>query len=728
MSGSKYNEGYSFNPSTFLYLQPEIQVREDIKTVEEAKEYYDSVKDDPNMVVEIDTYIWSTVNIPKRFDALIYLIAHKYEMNTSPLNEAIRLSMQIDKFSYCEINDGGNFQPTIKSVSKLIDDDVFQFDVTGSFMIKDESLKIGDIVQIQAVGNNLTFQTVTVIEIIDQYTVKMKSKDPEKTFSDIGRPYEVIGIYIYDLERLSRINYLRYLIENDDPQSIISVLDTEFNSRLYQTLYPVTRNLDEYSAYQDYIENRIEDDNTIGKVDDIIRVIRNLSSTDSNDTGPSSIFTDITVTEKVILDFNATGYIKFNDQYVYYITNNHIRPSRDINNAFPGLITEWAIKKYFEDKIAETVEDTFLEFLKTEDSFEFGGDAIINGNFSALGESNLIMNAQLCNADIVSADIVGIDGEDAMIYINRDSNVIAYIHEDGMFLSSYLGVNVDIPQHNVDICGDLAVSGPVYFGSNIVICGEVEGLYGIEGDSMIFMTQDLDVIAYLTEETIVLGKPLGINTDDPQYDVDIVGDFGVSGPAFLGSNLEVKGAANFDSMVSIGIVPQDIGNKLFVGGSIRATGNIIAEETVFSESDVRLKSNITPIQNPYEIVKGMNGVMYSLKRDQVEPAKRYCGLIAQEVEKVLPEVVEVQSNGMLSLAYGNIVGVLVEAVKKLISENEAKEEEQKEEKEEIEITANLVRDVKDLKIELEKQKEINNVLISDIKSIRDHIYTGEYMG
>lgn len=52
MSGSVYNEGLPFNPALFLYLQPDIQVRENIKTVEEAVEYYKDKKDDPTYTDE----------------------------------------------------------------------------------------------------------------------------------------------------------------------------------------------------------------------------------------------------------------------------------------------------------------------------------------------------------------------------------------------------------------------------------------------------------------------------------------------------------------------------------------------------------------------------------------------------------------------------------------------------------------------------------------------------
>ena len=189
---------------------------------------------------------------------------------------------------------------------------------------------------------------------------------------------------------------------------------------------------------------------------------------------------------------------------------------------------------------------------------------------------------------------------------------------------------------NLTVVGNFVTSDSATFESNV----SIEGLLSVEDD----VTLDSNLVVHGTAT--------------------------VHGSTSLQSNLEVNGAAIFDSNVGIGIGLSNVQNKLHVGGSIRATGNIIAEETVVSESDVRLKNNITPILNPYDIVKGMNGVLYSLKRDQVEPVKRYCGLIAQDVQKVLPEVVETQSDGTLSVAYGNIVGVVVEAVKNLIEEVE----------------------------------------------------------
>ena len=90
-------------------------------------------------------------------------------------------------------------------------------------------------------------------------------------------------------------------------------------------------------------------------------------------------------------------------------------------------------------------------------------------------------------------------------------------------------------------------------------------------------------------------------------------------------------------------------------GEFTATGNI----TAFS--DIRVKENIELIQRPIDKVKQING--YTYNRTDIESDERYVGVVAQEVEKVLPEVVSEDDDGMKSVAYGNMVGLLVEAIK-----------------------------------------------------------------
>ena len=98
------------------------------------------------------------------------------------------------------------------------------------------------------------------------------------------------------------------------------------------------------------------------------------------------------------------------------------------------------------------------------------------------------------------------------------------------------------------------------------------------------------------------------------------------------------------------------------GTSINCAGAIIASGDVVAYSDRRLKDNIEIIPNALNKVLSLNGVTFT-RKDLNDPEKRHTGVIAQEVENVLPEAVNTDIDGMKSVAYGNMVGVLIEAIK-----------------------------------------------------------------
>ena len=99
-------------------------------------------------------------------------------------------------------------------------------------------------------------------------------------------------------------------------------------------------------------------------------------------------------------------------------------------------------------------------------------------------------------------------------------------------------------------------------------------------------------------------------------------------------------------------------NDTTIGGSLYAYGNVTAY------SDLRHKRNIVRIKDSLNKVNKLNGYTYT-RRDT---GLRHTGLIAQEVQKVLPEAISTDSKGYLSLAYGNMAGILVEAVKELTAQ------------------------------------------------------------
>ena len=98
----------------------------------------------------------------------------------------------------------------------------------------------------------------------------------------------------------------------------------------------------------------------------------------------------------------------------------------------------------------------------------------------------------------------------------------------------------------------------------------------------------------------------------------------------------------------------DNGERLYVSGTIRATGTITAN------SDISLKKNLLKIENALEKVEQINGYTYEFKADD---SKRHAGVIAQEIQEVIPEIVNKGNDGILGVEYGNISALLIEAIK-----------------------------------------------------------------
>lgn len=98
-----------------------------------------------------------------------------------------------------------------------------------------------------------------------------------------------------------------------------------------------------------------------------------------------------------------------------------------------------------------------------------------------------------------------------------------------------------------------------------------------------------------------------------------------------------------------------------ISGSVSVTGSVTATGDITAFSDSRTKINVETITEALYKVKAMRGVSYISKFNMEERI----GVIAQEVERVVPEVVHTHDNGLKSVAYQNLVGLLIEAIKAL---------------------------------------------------------------
>lgn len=101
---------------------------------------------------------------------------------------------------------------------------------------------------------------------------------------------------------------------------------------------------------------------------------------------------------------------------------------------------------------------------------------------------------------------------------------------------------------------------------------------------------------------------------------------------------------------------------------ISVTGAIVASGDVTAFSDLNLKTDIHTINNALDICGKLRGVNYKWKEDN----KPSIGVIAQEVEQVIPEIVltqQIENKGKIkSVDYGKIVGVLINAINELREE------------------------------------------------------------
>jgi len=134
---------------------------------------------------------------------------------------------------------------------------------------------------------------------------------------------------------------------------------------------------------------------------------------------------------------------------------------------------------------------------------------------------------------------------------------------------------------------------------------------------------------------------------------------GVSGN--VTGNLTGNVTGNVTGSLTGNVTGDVTGAAITLSGDISAVNGTfsgdVSADNINSTSDERLKSNIKPLNDALQKVKQLRGVSFEMNN------KPKIGVIAQEVQKVIPEVVNTKEDGYLSVCYGNIVGLLIEAVK-----------------------------------------------------------------
>ena len=138
--------------------------------------------------------------------------------------------------------------------------------------------------------------------------------------------------------------------------------------------------------------------------------------------------------------------------------------------------------------------------------------------------------------------------------------------------------------------------------------------------------------------------------------------------AINNKDILLKGVDGGATITALQLDMSEGGNAQFLGNisgsQIEASGDVIA----FGSSDERLKDDIQPIENSLNKVDKIGGYTFVWNDKQSTYEGKDVGVIAQEIEEVLPEVVMTRGSGYKAVKYEKIVPLLIESIKELKQE------------------------------------------------------------
>lgn len=177
--------------------------------------------------------------------------------------------------------------------------------------------------------------------------------------------------------------------------------------------------------------------------------------------------------------------------------------------------------------------------------------------------------------------------------------------------------------------------------------------------SFVTLAQTASFVRNLNQDLIITGSL--IVSGSPSPEIRVMGEMTITGSLVISGSSALR-VFNSASIVSGSLAVGNITPSSTVG-RIDASNDVVA----FSTSDERLKTDISNITDPITKINMINGVNFTwLENPEVHGnSGRDVGVIAQEIQKVLPEVVTTRDNGYKAVKYEKIVPLLIEAIKDL---------------------------------------------------------------
>ena len=194
--------------------------------------------------------------------------------------------------------------------------------------------------------------------------------------------------------------------------------------------------------------------------------------------------------------------------------------------------------------------------------------------------------------------------------------------------------------------------------------GEQNFFYTSSADEL--SVENIDVNGNLTVGGALTAASLSGVTSDMNLPNDTYFGFGDTNATKIGLDTTGSGAflIDCDTTVATAVVIENRSSGTAIFTFDTTTGDFTATGDIITNSDARLKENVEIVGEALSKVNNMRGVYFNKK---TQPDVRKIGLIAQEVENVIPEAVITDDSDeqIKSVAYGALVGLLIEAIKDL---------------------------------------------------------------
>jgi hypothetical protein len=342
------------------------------------------------------------------------------------------------------------------------------------------------------------------------------------------------------------------------------------------------------------------------------------------------------------VDLGATG-VRWKDAFVDSVTATGNVAAATIT-ATGDITTEGDViaKNYIVSSSVTHMTQSFLSGSTifgddTLDTHIFTGSLLITGSAPTdITTTNSIFVGNDITGSIISgSSLLGVVGTATQGTINHDS-LAGFVADE------------HVAHGDVSVIAGTGLTGGGTIAAN-------RTLNVIGGDGITANANDIAITAAQTTITSLINSSLtkiGTATDQ-EY-------------VTFGTSNEVNTHINNTERLSVTAVGVEITGHVSASGNItgsiiEASGDVIA----FGSSDRRLKDNITPIENPLEKMDKIGGYTFVWNDNQSTYTGKDVGVVAQEIEEILPELVTTRATGYKAVKYEKIVPLLIESIKEL---------------------------------------------------------------